>query len=241
MIFGPATLKRISNSSYDILVNLEKDIGICTSLSELKVKERFGFYFSEQLHDISTHNRSARFLLSGQENHKDINKIIFEILYETVGKKWNGESLILGQTSRKKMRYDVGFNYSVGTKWPTKAWPMEKWKELKKNLEGDFSVSWQQGHKNIKKYIEWIDSCRLIVASDSLGQVIGQALGKQVISLYGPTNYRRLQGVKNITIIPSTLKCPYLPCYLPVCKFDKFCMDYISPKKVAQTCKELLS
>ena len=44
----------------------------------------------------------------------------------------------------------------------------------------------------------------------------------------------------NVTVVPSTLKCPHMPCYMPVCRFDKFCMDYISPEKVANVCERLL-
>jgi ADP-heptose:LPS heptosyltransferase len=81
----------------------------------------------------------------------------------------------------------------------------------------------------------------MIVTSDSLGQAVAQALGKKVVTLYGPTNYLRMRGIPNVTVLPSSLKCPHLPCFLPVCKFNKFCMDYISPEKVAQICKGLLA
>ena len=240
LIFGPDVLKKIGQKSYDLLINLEKDIGICTYLNQIKAKERYGLYFNERKHDISTYRRSTQYLLVGQENHKDINKIFLELLFEAVGKKWNGENLILKRKFRRQQKYDIGFNYSVGTKWPTKAWPMEKWKELENLLKNKYSVSWQKGHKNLSTYIDWIDSCRVIVTSDSLGQSIGQALEKKVISLFGPTNHRRIEGIKNISVVCSELRCPFMPCYSPICKYEKFCMDYIPPEKVAHLCEELL-
>ena len=110
---------------------------------------------------------------------------------------------------------------------------------LWRNLLGkSYKITWQQGHKNLSKYIDWINDCRVIVTCDSLGQAVAQALGKKVVTLYGPTNYVRMQGIPDVTVLPSTLKCPHMPCFLPVCKFDKFCMDYISPEKVAQICKD---
>src|SRR3989344_7557912 len=33
LTFGPSSLQKVTKSSYDILINLEKDIGICASLS----------------------------------------------------------------------------------------------------------------------------------------------------------------------------------------------------------------
>lgn len=240
LIFGPATFKKIARASYDVFINLEKDIGICTFLSTIKARQRHGFYFDQKIHDISTYNNATAYLLSGQENHKDVNKTGFEILFDAVGAKWQGEGVIYNRKHRVAEKFDIGFNYSVGTKWPTKGWPTKKWEALEKILGSEYSISWQQGHKNILKYIDWIDSCRLIVTSDSLGQAIGHALKKKVITLYGPTDYRRMQGVENIHVICSTLKCPYMPCFLPICKNDKFCMDYIEEKKVATQCRKLL-
>lgn len=240
MIFGPTTLKKIAAQPYDVLVNLEKDIGFCAYASQIKAKRRYGFYFDEAVHDISTHNRATRYLLLGQENHKNLRKNSLELIYEAVGKKWNGEGFILGYRPAAKAVYDVGFNFSVGSKWPTKAWPMEKWKALEQILTPKYSVSWQQGQEDMYKYIDWVSSCRLIVTSDSLGQLVGQILGKQVITLFGSTHHRRMEGIPGIHIIKSTLDCPHRPCYQGICKFDKFCMDYIAPEKVAVKCEELL-
>jgi heptosyltransferase-2 len=222
------------------LVNLEKDIGLCTYLNRIRAKTKYGFYFNTQKHDIATYHRSARYLLSGQEHHRNIRKALPEILFEAVGGRWNGEMAIFQPRVSSKEKYDIGFNFAVGPKWPTKAWPMEKWKALEKILNKRYTISWQKGHKDIRKYIQWVSSCSLIVTCDSLGQILGQALGKKVITLFGPTNHLRMKGMPNTTVIPSPLKCPFMPCYLPVCKYHKFCMDYISPQMVASECEKVL-
>ena len=238
-IFGPAALRKIQSRRYDILINLEKDIGISTWLDQLKAQKRFGFYFDERKHDISCYKSNTRYLLLGQENQKDIKKTVFEILYEAIGEKWRGEGCIL-KPRRVKEQYDIGFNYSVGSKWPTKAWPQKKWKTLERLLKKNHTISWQQGQRNLKRYFDWIASCRLVVSSDSLGQAVAQALGKKVITLFGPTNYERMLGLENLHFICSPLQCPYMPCYLPICKYREFCMDYIRPEKVARLCERVL-
>lgn len=240
LIFGLSTFETIKKSSFDVLINLEKDIGICMFLSYVKAKKKFGFYFDQKKHDIATFNRSAGYLLSGQENHASIRKPILSLLFETIGEKWDKEVAILKTRSNIKEKYDIGFNFTVGPKWPTKAWPMDNWQALEKILKRKYSVSWQQGHKNISSYIRWITSCRLIVTCDSLGQVVGQALGKKVITLFGPTNHLRMNGIPNTRTIQSPLACPYMPCYLPVCKFERFCMDELSPQMVARECERLM-
>ncbi len=240
LVFGPQAFRKMMETSYDLLINLEKDIGLCTFLRQVKAKKRYGFYFNDNLHDISTHNRATRYLLAGQENHKEIDKSALEILFETVGEKWRGQIPLLTRKKRSPQKYDIGLNYSVGSKWPTKAWPMEKWQALEDILKDRYALSWQKGHKNIFQYMDWIDSCGVIVTSDSLGQALGWALGKQVVALFGPTNARRMQGIQNVTVIASDLRCPHMPCYLPVCKFERFCMDAIAPEKVAAACEEIL-
>lgn len=241
VIFGSHAFAQLEAQEFDILINLEKDIGISTALSRLKVKKCYGFYYSDKTHNIETRKRSTRYLLAGQENQRGINQNALEILYETVGKKWRGQGLVLKNKKRTKIKFDFGFNYSVGSKWPTKAWPMDHWKVLEKILKSTYSVSWQKGHTHLGTYVQWINSCRIIVTSDSLGQAIGSALGKKVITLYGPTNHQRMQNVPGVEVVPSTLKCPHGPCYLPFCKYDKFCMDYISPEKVANLCVQAMN
>ena len=240
LIFGTAALEGIAGRTFDVVINLEKDIGICTFLNRVAAGKKYGFYFNDKGHCIMTHKRSTEYLLSGQENHRDIHKNALELLYETVDQKWQGQGLVLALKKPGTIQYDIGFNHEVGGKWPTKAWPMEHWKKLEHLLEKKYALSWQQGHRNLKKYMEWINSCRMIVTSDSLGQAIGQALGKKVVTLYGPTNYLRMQGVPNVDVVPSVLKCPHMPCFMPVCAFDKFCMDYILPDAVALMCREHL-
>ncbi len=241
LIFDTAALDYIGRQKFDILINLEKDIGICTFLNRAIAAEKYGFYFDDTAHGIMTRKRSTEYLLSGQENHKDIHKNALELLYETVDQKWQGQGLLLALKDHQEVRYDIGFNHAVGSKWPTKAWPMTHWKNLESLLTNKYTISWQQGHTDLNKYMQWINSCRIIVTSDSLGQAIGQALGKKVITLYGPTNYLRMQHVPNVEVVPSTLNCPHMPCYMPVCVFDKFCMDYILPSQVAVMCGEYLT
>lgn len=240
-VFGPRALKEISRDSYDLLINLEKDIGICVFLSQVRAKKKYGFYFDDRTHTIATHRRIDQYLLAGQENHRHINKSFLEILAQTLEQKWDGQGPILFTESEIKQKYDIGFNYAVGSKWPTKAWPQKHWKKLERLLGKKYRISWQQGHGDLRRYTEWIAECRMLVTSDSLGQAIGQALGKEVITLFGPTHYRRMQGSTNVTVIPSTLLCPFRPCYLPYCKHSRFCMEEISPQKVAAICERLLS
>ncbi len=241
IMMGPDLFTQLAQESFDLMINLEKDIELSAFLVQVKVKKKYGFYFNRLTQDMDAYKRSARYLLAGQENHQDIDKSFFEILYETVGARWEGQGALLPSSHPQKEKWDIGFNYAVGPKWPTKAWPRRHWERLEQLLKDKYSLSWQRGHRDLDQYINWIAGCRLIVTSDSLAQAVGLALNKQVMTLFGPTNPQRMQGIPRVTLLRSPLRCPYMPCFHSVCRNDRFCMDDISPEIVAQNCERILS
>lgn len=241
VIFGSGTFASIMRKHYDVFINLEKDIGICAFLKNVRAREKYGFYFNDRTHNIEVYRSATKLLLAGQENHRHINSNTAEILFQAIGKRWDGQAPILMQQKLRKEIYDIGLNYAVGSKWPTKRWPLAHWKKFAQRLQGDFRISWQRGHKDIRQYIRWIDSCRVIVTSDSLGQILGAALGKKVVSLFGPTNHQRMNRIPHIHVLASPLACPYRPCYMPVCKYKKFCMECLTPQIVERVVRRLLS
>src|SRR3989338_5553749 len=64
---------------------------------------------------------------------------------------------------------------------------MDYWKKLKSIRGNESTVSWQKGLKHIEEYIEWINSCKMLVTNDSLGLHIVEVLGKKTVALFGPT------------------------------------------------------
>jgi len=101
LIFGTKSWEFLNAQEFDILINLEKDIGICTFLNQINAKRKYGFYFNDTIHKIASRRKSTQYLLSGQENHSDIKKNGLEILYETVGEEWQGQNLILPQKPKR--------------------------------------------------------------------------------------------------------------------------------------------
>ena len=102
LIFGTKTFESLEAQSFDIMINLEKDIGICTFLNKINAKKKYGFYFNDTIHNITTRRKFTQYLLAGQENHRDIKKNALEILYETVGEVWKGQGLILAHKPTRK-------------------------------------------------------------------------------------------------------------------------------------------
>jgi heptosyltransferase-2 len=238
--FIPYVLMR---EKYDIVINLEKINGICALADMIDAWEKIGFRFNSQTGEFDTYMQSmvAKDYLK-YKVEKGTRSIWQKVLIDMIGAQWKGQEYSLGYRPKSKETHDVGFNYYVGTKWPSKAMPERKWKELEAALKKDnISISWQQGMDNLYDYMDWINSCRVIVSNDSLGLHLALAFKKRLVALFGPTDFKEIYFYNRGVII--TPKIPYdcMPCYLPQCKQDKWCMDsFMDIGLIAQEVKKAL-
>lgn len=244
---------------FDTIVNLEKVGGVCAFADSLIAWRRYGFRFDPETGDAKAYDGSEHVLeICLNQQNKIENKHYWEdILFEMVGGKWNGELPIIGYKPSSKETFDIGFNHHVGEKWPTKAWPAEHWKELEGMLKGRtnthgganpqggdnplrrYTISWQEGLKSIEEYIEWINSCRLLVTNDSLGLHIAHALDKKIVSFFGPTISNEVYVKNGVKLLPEAdYDC--LPCLSNKCIKPKLCMYDISPARAAEAIEKLM-
>jgi heptosyltransferase-2 len=132
------------------------------------------------------------------------------------------------------VKYDIGFNWTVGNKWTNKAWPKTYWQKLEGLVKGKYSISWQQGLNSIYEYIDWINSCRLIVTADTLGLHICLALNKNVVALFGPTSHREIYFYNCGSYLLPQVPYKCIPCFKPYCDKKRQCMEFITPEIVKE-------
>jgi heptosyltransferase-2 len=186
---------QLMTERFDIVINLEKIGGLCAVTNRINAWKKYGFRFDENSGSYGIYDGSeyALELCTKHEIKKNNNKTWQQVLIEMIGGTWNEQPYILGYKPKTKIEFDVGFNHKVGPKFPDKMWDEENWIELEKKLvTHELSVSWQQGLNNLYDYIDWINSCKIIVSCDSLGLHIALALNKPVIALFGPTNSKEV-------------------------------------------------
>ena len=231
--YSPAAKRWLKKKNFDLIINLEKVPEVCSFAESVPTKQYLGFR-------VSAVNGSSVDFAAGEliKIHQDLeakrkNVACWQkIIAGALGKKWDGQGYILGYKPRSKIKYDIGFNWTVGSKWPNKAWPKDRWEELEGLIDGKYTVSWQQGLDSLNEYIDWINSCRLIVTADTLGLHICLALKKQVIALFGPTSYREMYFYKcgRVVLPQAPYKC--VPCFNSDCDKARPCMELIDPAKV---------
>lgn len=233
--------EQLKSEEFDTIINLEKVPGICALSDKIRARRsRYGFTFNSQTGSAEAYDKAFEILAVGADPElKKRNKKNFqELLFEMLGEKWNGEEYILGYKSKSKELYDIGLNTQIGEKWSTKAWLMKNWDELEGMLvEDGFKVSRQDKQEkeiltNLYSYMDWLNSCKMIVSNDSLGMHLGIALKRKVLALVGPTPNKEVYFYeRGKAILPEPLpNC--LPCFKGTCERGKNCMEDISPKNV---------
>lgn len=237
LCYDLTSVLQLQRERFDTVINLEKVPGICALSDSISAWRRYGFRFDE-VHGVAEAYDGCEKVVSlckDGDLKRSNQGSLQESLLQVIGSKWEGQEYILGYRSATSEQFDIGINWAVGSKWPNKAWPAEKWEELKKLLEGKYSYSMQQGMNDLHAYIDWINSCRLLVTNDSLGLHIALALKKKVVALFGPTNPNEtwLYG-RGEALCPEATGYNCIPCLSSTCRQERLCMDMISAERVME-------
>lgn len=213
---------------FDELYNFDEDKSACQLAANIRAGKKKGYGLKDGSYFPFDADSGYAYELSKNDELKfKLNKKTYQqIIFEMAGFKWKSEDYILGYKPENNIQYEVGINYLAGEKFPNKAWP--HWKKLMDKLG---SVSLQKQFKTIEEYIDWINSCRIIITGDSLGMHIALALKKKVIILMGPTSWNEIETYERGVILTSQAPCS--PCYKKnKCDIRPSCMELITPERV---------
>jgi heptosyltransferase II len=213
---------------FDELYNFDEDLRACRLADAFSARKKKGFTGVNGNYAPFDADAQYAFTLSKDDALKfGLNKKTYQqIIFEMAGLKWKGEDYVLGYQPKSEVQYSVGINYLVGRKFPNKAWP--HWQKLLGMLD---SACAQTEFPSLEEYVDWINSCRIIVTGDTLGMHIALALKKKVVILMGSTSWNEIEVYNRGVILRPSLDC--MPCYKKVrCHQSPFCMDLITPERV---------
>jgi len=144
------------------------------------------------------------------------------------------------------------------TNWPTKRWPADRFAKLIEPIErelglrcvvsggndvvdmpfGDRAIN-LGGKTDLKELVALIDGASLVIANDSAPMHIAAALGRPLVSIFGPTNAVRTGPYgRPDTVLQLDLVCR--PCYSRSCAHTS-CMNWIEVEHVMTAAKAQLS
>ncbi len=216
LVSTPGTLEALTTQSFDLVLDLDRDPRIHALADAIEARARIRF------------DGSRGWSCSA--------------LYQAFGEAWSGEEYVLGRRSAAAVEYDLGFNVHEGPGWPTRSWPLENWHRLETLVAGRYTISYHQSIGDLAGYMDWIQSCRLVVTGDGLGLSLALAMKKRVVALAGPTSLREdeMWG-RGVVLSPERdLECR--PCLASSCAFNaRTCLEFIRPGVVAGAVATLLA
>ena len=241
------TVLQLESEEFDTVVNLEKIPGICAFADKIKAWKKHGFRFDTRTGKAEAYDRAFDVLAVSSDPvlKKENQKTVQELMFELIGGKWNGEEYVLGYKPKSEEKFDIGFNTKIGQKWPTKAWSVKSWDELEKLLsDKGYTITRQEQNKealeNLYSYMDWINSCGMLVSNDSLGMHLAIALKKKVVGLFGPTPYLEVNFYGRGKAVVPKIAPDCMPCFNPKCSKDHgACIDFITPKMVLDEIQKL--
>ena len=242
LVVNPFTPHLLLSEWFDVVINFEKEPGICAVSDRIPAWRRYGFRLDPQTHTAVSYDHAdeALHFTTNPDAKRLKDKSWSYILYEMLGHRYEGQPYVLGYKPSSEVVYDVGLNHIIGPKFPLKRWPEKHWQQLHADLAPDYKVCWQKGTSDIEDYIEWIASCRLLVTHDSLGLHIALGLGKPVVALFGPTIASEVDGPNLIRITPP-LSWECIPCVKSYCIQETPCMQHLPSKLVGDAVRSKLN
>ncbi|MCU0666189.1 MAG: glycosyltransferase family 9 protein [Candidatus Omnitrophica bacterium] len=242
MTYNLENVLQLQRERFDTVINLEKVPGICALADSISAWRRFGFRFDEYEGKAQSYDGAEKVLALCLDDDKKKKNIRYwqEALAEMIDQKWNKEEYVLGYKPSNKVIYDIGFNWAVGDKWRNKSWPAQYWDSLEEMLKGKYSVTRQKGLNNLYEYMDWINSCKMIITNDSLGMHLAIALKKKIIAFFGPSSSSEVYLYDLGKIITPETGYSCVPCLQRECHQKKNCMYFITPKQAFEEVKKIL-
>lgn len=253
----------VENTTFDILINLDKDLEACALAKKISTKKKFGFTLANgvpvPINDFAKH----KYLTGLFDDISQINKKSYvEEIFEICGYKFSGEKYLINRDNLNyhwdlpKDKKIVGLNTGCGIRWKSRLWPEEYWIEIARKLkksgyevlllggqdEHEKNIRIQKatdtiyfGHFPLKQFTSLIDQCDLVITTVTMTLHIAIALEKKIVLFNNVFNKYEfeLYGLGKI------LEPPNCTCYY-VTECDKNCMKDLKVSDVFNTTLELL-
>jgi hypothetical protein len=194
--------RRVADTIYDLVINLEDDRETSSFLDEVKFKQLFGAYLNSNGQPAYTADSRGWFDLSlistyGREEAdrlKLLNRRTYqELIFAGLGLGFSGERYYLPPARPTGLMGDVAISSSAGPVWPMKQWAY--YDELKKELEAQgLKVNSLQSRPTLLEHLADVQGHRCLVSGDSLPMHLALGSGVRCVSLFTCTSPWEIHG-----------------------------------------------
>jgi len=277
IVFEDDAFFRLSAEEFNIVINLDTSKLSSAIASNASAIEKFGYVLNKKGYVESTSDAAQQWLeMSAFDDVKKKNtKSYQQLMYEILNLDLPVERPIIQISSQEKEKISkkdfvkklnpanqtIGLNVGVGTKWPSKGWPIKRWQELIeklgdkkfnllllggpeevdciKQLSAKFENTIDTGCDNsLLEFAAIVDLCDLVITSDTLALHIATALDKKIVALFGPTSASEIELYESGIKLSSLEDCKCY--YRKYCSEEVSCMEKITCEMVIETMDTIL-
>jgi ADP-heptose:LPS heptosyltransferase len=241
MTFSLPNILVLEETHFDLAINLDKDREASALLNRISATVKKGFVLKDGKcapidKDAEHKFHTGVFDDLSKANTKSYPQEIFEI----AGFQFSGQPYVLENTEAGKTVWPidqkkivVGLNTGCGDRWPSRLWPNAYWQSVATGLlKNDYDVvllggeseheknkalskatgAKYFGHFPLKKFIDLIDQCDIIVSQVTMAMHLALGRGKRLVLLNNIFNAREfyLYGLGEIIEPSSGCDCYYL-------------------------------
>lgn len=209
----------LANYTFDLVLCLEDDKDSATLASRIKTKNLIGSFLKSDGSLCYTDSAAEWFdmgLISklGKEKadtlKKENTKTYQEILFNMIGRRFNGEEYCLnpGLSTNTKSKPGnkmlIGIETRADKRWPTKCW--NRYNELGNLWVRDgYAVKFFCQRDTLQKYINDINECDVVVAGDTLALHLALAFKIKVAGIFTCTSPNEIYDYKRMAKVISPL------------------------------------
>jgi hypothetical protein len=194
--------RRVADTIYDLVINLEDDRETSSFLDEVKFKQLFGAYLDSNGQPVYTADSRGWFDLSlistyGREEAdrlKLLNRRTYqELIFAGLGLGFSGERYYLPPARPTGLMGDVAISSSAGPVWPMKRWAY--YHELKKELETQgLKVNMLESRPTLLEHLSDVQGHRCLVSGDSLPMHLALGSSVRCVSIFTCTSPWEIHG-----------------------------------------------
>jgi heptosyltransferase-2 len=194
--------KRVADTDYDLVINLEDDRETSSFLKELRFKQLFGAHLNGDDQLAYTADSRDWFDLSlisvyGREEAdrlKLLNRRTYqELIFEGLSLGFKGEPYYLPLPRPTGLKGDVAISSTAGPIWPMKQWAY--YDELKKQLESaGLRVNILHGRPTLLEHLADVQGHCCLVSGDSLPMHLALGSGVRCVSIFTCTSPWEIYG-----------------------------------------------
>jgi heptosyltransferase-2 len=249
----------VTNTEWDIAINLDKDKEATALLKAVSAREKFGFILTDgvaqPVNSLAGHKfRTGLFDDDSKANTKSYCTEIFELC----GLEYRGEPYLVNKTTDHRDAWDirrgrhvVGLNTGCGDRWTTRLWSVGNWIALANARAGagytavllggaqeharnvaiqSASPAQYFGHFPLPRFIDLVDQCDLVVTQVTMALHLSLGLGKKIVLINNIFNRREFDLFGRGEIIAPARTCDCY--YRATCIHGTSCMETLTPESV---------